>query len=134
MIEKADEKEAPLREASSLMSVNALSWLGTLDRRSRQLRREGTVTSNTTLHRSYSSADSWRLILRQVEIRRSLLLLEGRPEACSGQQPHHSRDARAALADRAAPEHRNPLAPGPPSPRQRCTSAPARANQPRHRT
>ena len=40
MIEKADEKEAPLREASSLMSVNALSWLGTLDRRSRQLRQE----------------------------------------------------------------------------------------------
>ena len=40
MIEKADEKEAPLRGALSLMSVNALSWLGTLDRRSRQLRRE----------------------------------------------------------------------------------------------
>src|SRR6516165_8123364 len=90
----------------------------------------GTVTSNTTLHGSYLSG----LILRRVETRRSLLLSEGRPEAYSGQQPHHPRDARAALADRAAPEHRNPLAPGPPSPRQRCTSAPARANQPRHRT
>ena len=40
MIKKADEKEAPLRGASSIISVNALSWLGTLDRRSRQLRQE----------------------------------------------------------------------------------------------